>query len=482
MAVSPIRIRRLVAGFLATALWAPLLLPIGLAGCRSRSTGEPLAPPNVFVVVIDTLRADRVGWYGGGVTDFLDTMAQHGSVFWNAYSPSSWTSPVVASLFTSRFPSQHGVAAYSSVLGAAERTLAEELQAAGYATLGLTANILVNANQGYGQGFDRYQTYLGPIKERAPTLARDALEWIDRTRAEPRSKPLFVYLQLMEAHEPWQPSPAAIARLAARRGFDDARVAKLTALARDQPPLILMSAEEIDLARDLYDAEIGSADAELRDFFAALAQRGLLENSLVIVTADHGEEFHEHGRLGHGHTLYNEVIHVPLLIALPGQRARVDVRDVVSLIDLAPTVLATAGVAAPDTFEGRSQLPMLQRGPLLRWLYAGFGRLKAPTSAYSEMGDFRATDEQPKLHARALVVGAHKLIERRDDRHEGYDLAADPGEHQADGLSAEIDAALHADIGRLQQRLERNPSAARTQSVDADTRERMRALGYDERP
>jgi len=452
------------------------------AACAPRAEPPSAAPPNVIMVVIDTLRADHVGWYGNSssVSDFLNGLADRGSVFSNAYTPSSWTSPVIASLFTSRYPSQHGIDSYASVLNASERTLAEELRAAGYATLGLSANILVSAPLGYDQGFDRFKTYHGPLKERAATLTRDAVEWIDQMRSAHAQQPLFVYLQLMEAHEPWQPPHEALEALAARRGFGADRVAQLEAFVKEQPPFVLMAPEKIDLARDLYDAEIDSADAQLREWFATLSQRGVLDNALVIVTADHGEEFLEHGGLGHGHTLYNELIHVPLLVALPGQTSRVDIDDVVSLVDLAPTVLAAAGVASPPTFEGHSLLPALQRGSLQRWLHGALSHVAKPATAYSEMSDFRATDIQPKLHRQALVQGSHKLIERRDNQEEAYDLAGDPTEHDRAGLDAAATAAMRATLATVEQRLSHAQEPRRTEAIDAGTRERMRALGYDD--
>jgi len=365
-----------------------LLVVAAVAGCHAREHAEAERRPDVIVILIDTRRADRVGWYGGGtgLTPSLDGLANEGTVFWNAYAPGSWTCPVVASLFTSRFLSQHRVETYASVLDPSEQTLAEELRVAGYATAAFTANVLLNAGHGYGQGFDEYRVYgEGLLKARASVLTRDALAWIDRTTDERPDEPFFLYLHLMEPHEPLQPPTEALEAVAARAGTDPARLERLRDLARSAPFLAIMPPAQVERARELYDAEVASLDLPLHSFFTALAQLEILQGAIVIVTADHGEEFLEHGGAGHGHTLYNEVSHVPLLARLPQQQRRIDVRDVVSLVDLAPTILDAAGVLAPAAFEGRSRL---QAG-------------SDSGSAYSEMTDFEATEVLPKLHARA---------------------------------------------------------------------------------
>src|SRR5438128_7420125 len=157
-------------------------------------------PPNSLVLVVDTLRADRLGWYGpnGSLTPFLDSLAARGHVAWNAYAAVSWTSPSVASLWTSRYPSQHGITTFGSVLAASELTLAEILEQRGYATGGFTANPLLSSNLGYAQGFERYEVFppegtategFWMTKGRAQEIQSAALAWLDAVARDTPARP-----------------------------------------------------------------------------------------------------------------------------------------------------------------------------------------------------------------------------------------------------------------------------------------------------
>jgi arylsulfatase A-like enzyme len=449
-----------------------------LVSCAGRPQGNR---PHIFILLIDTLRADRVGWYGGGagVSPALDRLADRGTVFWRAYAASSWTNPSVASLFTSRFPSQHGVSTFQSVLAPEERTLAEELKGAGYATAGFSANLLINAGLGFAQGFDEYRIYYtGPVKERAHRIDAAALAWIDRQLASSPATPLFVYLHYMEAHEPLQPGSDMLRQLGRQRGWTAEHVDALERLAQTAPPLGQMDAASIALAQDLYDAEVASVDADIGRLLSELEARDLRRKSILVVCADHGEEFLDHGGVGHGHTLYDELIRVPLLISLPGQETRRDMHEDVSLVDLAPTLLDLAGVASPPNFEGQSRRSWLQASVPGRWWQGLEARFRSER-AYSELAEFMVSPKRPKTQARALVVGSAKVIEHRDGRIEDYDLASDPREQKPGALPVSRRERLTAELHTIQARLRANRSPSRTQAIDAQTRERLRALGYD---
>ncbi|MEN8161133.1 MAG: sulfatase-like hydrolase/transferase, partial [Myxococcota bacterium] len=175
-------------------------LALALPACGPSEPEPAKRLPNVLLVVVDTLRADRLEHLGSerGATPFLDELARGGTAFRRAYSTASWTPPAVASLFTSRLPVQHGIRRDDSVLAQAEVTLAERLTAAGYQTIGFSANLRIRVELGYGQGFDRWCTYIenpdGGTKPRAAQITSDALAWLERRPAS-EDRPVFLYLQ-----------------------------------------------------------------------------------------------------------------------------------------------------------------------------------------------------------------------------------------------------------------------------------------------
>jgi arylsulfatase A-like enzyme len=427
------------------------------------------------MVVIDTLRADRVGAYGNprGLTPFLDSLAARGTVFTRAYAQSAWTNPSVASLMTSRYPSQHGVVVLESVLPESELTLAELLRERGYVTAGFSANPMLPSDHGFGQGFDHYRAYWGTgdpsrpqgANERAQTINADILRWLDERARAKDGRPAFVYAQYMEPHTPYEPPAPLLARLREGREPPDLKAVNYYATyghLEHVEPAMLRAIE------DVYDTEVAAVDAAIAELAAALERRGFLAHAVVVVTADHGEEFKDHGFMGHDFTLYDEVIRVPLIVLAPGARAPAQRREVVELIDVAPTVLDVAGIAPPASFVGRS----------LRGVLGGRDGAPAPAgTAYSELikppGALRLTP-----HTRALVLGHRKLIEGVAGEREFYALDVDPREQRLAQLP-EAEQTLLVDVmARARQRAQDNASPHLARQVDERTRERVRALGY----
>ena len=320
----------------------------------------------MLLIVLDTLRADRLGAYGStrGLTPFLDELAARGVVFENAYATSSWTSPSIASLFTSRHPLQHGIVGFESVLGDGEATLAESLRALGFTSGGFSANFRISEGLGYGQGFDVWRAYLASTDERdagpkvpARFVRQQALAWLSGVWDREAPRPVFLYVHFMEPHSPYDPPEAVRRRLVPRasRAEADAANALLVGLRFGD-----LSDQQVALLAELYDAEVATLDAELRTLFEALSANGFLEHSIVVVVADHGEEFREHGMLLHGITLFEPGVRVPLLLLAPGLEAGRRVAQPVSLLDVAPTILDLLGAPSQEHFEGRSLLPQLR--------------------------------------------------------------------------------------------------------------------------
>jgi arylsulfatase A-like enzyme len=488
---------------------APLTIavPLLLASCGG---GAGTRPPNVFLLLVDTLRADRVSCYeaSGGtssLTPSLAAFAQQSTVFWNAYAQSSWTRPSVASLFTSRYPSQHQVTQFLGSLPAEEVTLAEIFKGRGYATAGFFANVGLGTKQGYEQGFDTF-SFVGPVdgpgaaKARAQQVDAAALAWLDRLPSGAAAPPVFLYLHYMEPHIPYAPSPAALREIIEQRGNATERmrgverarqmvsdfIAELQAgpadaLNKHRKPV---DAQTLAGLQDLYDAEVASWDAELAELLRQLELRGFLANALVVVTADHGEEFQEHGRLQHGETLYNEVLHVPLLMRLPQQTQRIDIRDTVSLIDVTPTLLDYSGVPPPDRFEGRSLRRIIaQAHGWRRWLAtlrSFAGDAGSPRASFSELFPYCERQQgDAQLHRRSIIADGRKLIVRADGSAEAYDLAADPKEQTAATLPAGTAGELSQLLRHFAERVATTASpASHGRPLDPATRERLHALGY----
>jgi arylsulfatase A-like enzyme len=469
----------------ATCALAVAALLLCIAGC----TPPPPARPNIVMVLVDTLRPDRLGPYGNtrGLSPFLDELAARSTVFHNAYAQSSWTSASVASLFTSRYQSQHGVITFSSVLPAEEQTLAESLRDAGYDNGGFIANLLLRPNLGYDQGFATFDNYSRFVKDapgqidKAPAdrINKEALAWLDH---RPRAAPRFLYLHYMEPHVPFTPRPEALQQVMGDQPLPDAAQVNrafalwtITDFAGD--------AALTEAAKNLYDAEVLSTDMALRELFTELGRRGVLDDSIVVILADHGEEFLEHGLMGHDKTLYEEVIRVPLIIHLPGQTERFDVTRKVALIDVAPTLLDLAGAAIPHAFAGHSLAPLLQRGRDGAWSLAALRSWWATRTGGDEPVVSELIKEPDAIryspHERAVIVGHDKLIAGVNGEREFYDLASDPGERQRDALAAPLRARLERALEPWLAYATRGGDAGSgAAAIDEDTRERMRALGY----
>jgi arylsulfatase A-like enzyme len=450
---------------------AALAVLLALASC-----GSPR--PNVVLVVVDTLRADRLGSYGSrkGLTPFLDRLAGRGVVFSHAYAASSWTCPSVASLFTSRYASQHGVVGFESRLADDELTLAERIAPARFGRLGeivhrdylaagFSANWRLMRTLGYAQGFRTWRSYATRRKPRAGWLGRRCLMWLDAPgwraaweRWFPR--PLFLYLHFMEPHAPYDPP-----RRDRPAGVLDDEVAEANRKLFDRRWTARTEAE-LGLLESLYDAETASLDRELGRLFAGLEARGVLRDAIVVFTADHGEEFAEHGLVQHGQSLYETAIRVPLIAIAPGLPAGKVIDANVSLLDVAPTVLDLLGLPPEPRFEGRSLLPFVR----------GEG---TPADVLVELLPSSAADEL-RRHNAALVQGSVKLIVGRGVFAEVYDLAQDPGE------AAPIPGAQVADPAGLLRALQEKRADVRSRAreaapsvpLDERARERLRALGY----
>jgi len=463
-------LRRPGAGSIAilVAIWV-------LAGCGFRGAERP----SIVLIVADTLRADFLGLRGTGgpdVTPALDGFAGRAVDFRRAFAAAPWTKPSVASLLTGVHPAVHGVTNHdghfwSGGESAANRTgavpqalttIAEALRAAGYRTAGFVANEWLARGYGFEQGFDHYEDDI------PSDLPGAAFERADRWLAEHAAGgPFFVYVHAMEPHGPYD-APVRFVDVARRAALGDSR--PLTDAEYESIPEYLRDPawSAAPAARDLlewrvrYAAGVAAFDRGLGIFLERLERRGVLEDAAVILTADHGEELLEHGGWDHGRTLYDEQLHVPLLLLLPGAEPR-QVEDVVSLVDLHPTLLELAGLAAAADADDASSLLPLVRGQGTR-----------PTRSALAM----ATKWRPDLHA--IRTADHKLIlDMATGAGVLFDLASDPGERRsaaADQREVADDYARRLLARTL--RMRGRAVAAEDAPLDASTIEALAALGY----
>jgi len=343
---------RRAAGVLCLAL-ATLLPPPAAAQAARR--------PHVLLICLDTVRADRLGCYGYAdrpTTPALDTLAASGTLFRDASSTAGWTKPSVPSFLTGTFPCQHGVyegsarglaGATTHVLPEAAGTLAEHFRAAGYDTGAIIHNAQLRRGGGFEQGFDDYDDQAGDARD----LRARAMAWLDR---RPADEPWFLYLHFLDAHWPYDIPDAAARRFTSGdvdffRGGDSRTLRDLI-----NDGITTLTGEQQATLSALYDGALRFLDDELAGLFADLQRRGLAD-TLICVVADHGEEFLEHGRIGHGHGLWQNLLQVPWILHVPGQTPMV-VSTPVSLVDLPPTLLAAAGLPAGDAGEGLDRLAL----------------------------------------------------------------------------------------------------------------------------
>jgi len=444
---------------------AALLL---LAGC-ARGGGEPRL---LLLLSVDTLRADRLGAYGSerGLTPHLDALAAESERFEAAYAPTSHTLPSVAALLTGRLPLEIGVVNNLSRLADGVPTLAGELAAQGFRTGAVVSNWVLRRDAGLDAGFAVYDDALPqqesarPVPERiAADTTRAALALVRECGADTAPR-CFVWVHYQDPHGPYAP-PSGRERLLERERREPDGTRQLPVLpgpfgAGGIPSYQAVEGQhEVAFYRAGYDAEVAYLDEQIGALLDGLREAGLWERSAVVFTADHGESLGE-GDLwfGHGEDLSEVLVRVPLLLRVPGRPPR-SRTDVASLVDVRRTLLALAGVPAPDAAErGRDLLAPGAEQTASRPLLATLGGSAVARYGIVD-GEFKYVVEERDGAWRG------RLHPRGDD---ALDLSA-PAPHVAARLRGELEALLQS----LPE-----PRAAAAQSLDEADRARLRALGY----
>ena len=461
---------------LAVVLAAGLTIMIGGDARATSQTGSTAKGPSAILVIADTLRADHMAAYGATdvETPALDRLAADGIVFENAFANSSWTRPSIATILTSLYPASHSVMHKTDLLPDAVETLAEVMRAGGYPTAGFVTNINVAPSFNFEQGFDSYR-YLAPdfffgatdsgsklalyggmrlVRERflskkkwvenyyqdAHTVNDSSLPWL----GDQSEQPFFALIHYMDPHDPYFEIPY--------NGHGVARV--------DTPNPGPSRAGEL---RDLYVSNVEYMDGFMAALIDRLEAAGVYDDTVIVFTSDHGEEFYEHGGWWHGTTLYEEQIHVPLIVKLPGgTRAGTRSDTLAGLVDVMPTLLSAVGLECPAACQGRD---LLGSGPQAKAVYA-------------EEDHEGNVLESVRTNDWKLVV-ANEGNPRGLAPAELYNLADDPKERKNLAATApDRVAALQVDLETLRQIAAAGAVSGVAGELDDAAKERLRALGY----
>ena len=428
-----------------------------LAATMSAAAVPPL--PNVILITLDTVRADRMGFLGSkrGLTPNLDALARQSVVFTHAYSQVPLTAPSHATILTGTYPQFHQVSDF-------QVPLAKELPYApalfgerGYHTAAFVGAMVLDPSSQFAPGFDRgFDTYDAGFRtrhhgedryrtteRRGGEVVAHALAWLDQAGSKPAGLkqhsrgPFFLWVHLYDAHHPYEPPQPYKSKYASAP----------------------------------YDGEIAYVDSTVEKLLTQLRARGLYDGSIIAVMADHGEALGEHGEDTHGIFLYDETIHVPLMIKLPGdagiQSAGKRIETRVGLVDVLPTILQAAGVAVPQEVQGESMLGLMTPMP-------------SSTPATADRPAYAETDYPHRAYRwsalRAWRTGKYLYVQA--PRSELYDQAADPkSERDLSATSAAVTSTLAGQLDAFRQKTT-NSKEAPTSVVDPAAQGKLAALGY----
>jgi arylsulfatase A-like enzyme/uncharacterized membrane protein YbhN (UPF0104 family) len=457
------------------AIFGPATPPVE-APVRGQIPAHLGERPNVVLVIVDTLRADYLGAYGDsrGLTPNVDALADEGST-WDAFGQSSWTKPSVATILTSLYASSHGAMSKPAVLPDVT-TIADAMQADGYTTAGFVSNINLAPSFNFQQGFDEYTYYapdylfgaeesssklviysilrvvnfkaqksqwVGQYYQDSKIVNADALPWIERHKDDR----FFALVHYMDPHDPYFVHP-----------YEGRGIARVD---NQHPDASL--AEEM---KALYAGEIAYMDESFGALVETLKRNGIYDDTLIVFTADHGEEFQEHGGWWHGTTLYDEQVGVPLIAKFPaGVMVPAQPRGIGRLLDVAPTILATAGVAIPAEWQGAD---LAEPIPASRIAFA----------EEDHEGNILTAARKGKLK----LIRAQAGNPRGLPEVELFDVQRDPGEEQnlAEDRGHAVEELDEAIIAITTGAADSAVASAGEVQMDDATRDRLRALGYIE--
>ncbi|NLF24689.1 MAG: sulfatase [Deltaproteobacteria bacterium] len=436
--------------WIKTAAVLVMLAVSFLPGCKRTDSAPDLNDKNVVVILVDTLRADHLPFYGYPVNTapFLNQIAQKGVIFDRAFSASSYTAPSTASIFTGVYPSQHGVItgmrAYKGLkkdhqevilnrIPEGLETLPQVFKKAGYKTYGIADNLNICKEMGFDKGFDKFENF----SQKTAAVVNDTLaSWADEIKSGGK---YFMYIHYMDPHAPY----------------------------RKRDPWYKPSENKRESTINAYNSEISFVDEKIKEMFELF---GWEKNAIVVLLADHGEEFWEHGRKGHAKTLYREVLHVPFTFYYSGLRPR-RVSTEVGVTSLLPTLAELLQLQVSPVWQGLSLTPLLLEGKDIPPEDLHAQLLKRPGQKGPAL---RSVIAQGWHFISTTAVGAgvkHELFNLENDFAEKNSVAAS---------SKTIVAELQSKIDALKDNVTDIPKEEVKMEIDKDTIRQLKTLGYME--
>lgn len=422
-----------MAIFLSKKMWFAVccLFIAGCAGKIKQSTqiANKSIKHNVILITISSLRADHTGCLGyhRDTTPNFDAFAANNFLFSKAFATSSWQMPSVGSIFTSLYPSQHGATHINKKLAPENTTLAEILNDNNFHTAGFCCNPRLSGDHGFGQGFDLYDDYTPSITLTAMTFGEDESVDINKRRTNDITNdttirwlqnnsysPFFLFVHYYDTH--WDylpPSPYNTLYNPGYKGSIDGTEISKEPLYSNKP-----SDEDTKHMLALYDGEIRQTDEDLGELLDFLDKTGRFDDSIIIIMADHGEQFYEHGNTSH-HGIFDELLHVPVAISVPGMNTEARrINSFMSGVDVMPTVLDLLEMPVPDNCQGKSMKPLIEQktDKIRNTIFAEYIGGAIADACTARFATVKFVKENDLLYAYDLVddPGEYRKIARKD--------------------------------------------------------------------
>ena len=484
--------------------WFAILLAgcglLTLTSCQGGGSDTAGKSPNVLVIVLDTTRAEYFSCYGHDVptTPHLDQLAAEGIRFDQTIATDNWTLPSHASLFTGLYPSECQATSITNHLPEHNLTLAERLKQAGYWTGAVVHNAWISQERGFSQGFDDFvemwrQENRPAGDSRGLTGEQKgvdrAIQWIDdwhSGRSSGSGQPFLLFANFNIAHLPYTPPASVRERFLPSAVADEGRVRRMMQVVGMWPHLagrLVLDDQDFEVLARLYEAELSRADDYVGQLMAALEERSLTDDTLVIVTSDHGENLGDHGMIDHLLSMYDSTLRIPMIMRLPGRIPPGTVSpDLASLVDVAPTVTHLCGLSSDDQATGPFAIPELSLLHPDRYQRKFvFAENDRPVNGIELLRQNAPEFDTSRIDCRMFAIRSdrHKLIWHEDLKVELYDLQTDPGElvNLADS-QPELRDEMMGHLKNWLDNLVPGGAVSAISSTDSEALESLRSLGY----